>query len=433
MYSPAYSGEGRKPLLRNLSKNIPDGANKGMAKTNGKNLKKETLLSVLGRDPEAYHGAVNIPVYHASTILYPSFAALKKAERREYGKVFYGRHGTPTTFALQEAVAEIEGGWRSFAVGSGKSAILVSLLAFLESGDHLLMVDSAYGPSRQLAKGLLNSLGIKHTFYDPLIGARIKELIQPNTKVVYTEAPGSLTFEMQDIPAIAKSAHTAGAKVIMDNTWASPLLCNPFALGVDVSVQAATKYIVGHSDAMLGMITTNKECFTEVERAFDDLGASASPDDCYLALRGMRTLAVRLEQQGKTGLHLAEWLAGRREVSQVLHPALKENPGYKIWRRDFSGASGLFGVVLNPAPERAIGAMLDSLKLFGMGYSWGGYESLAIPTYPHKIRETRDWDPAYPCLRIHAGLEDPEDLISDLRRGFEYFNKAKPKSKKRRG
>jgi len=404
-----------------------------MAKSSGKKMKKETLLSVLGRDPEAYHGAVNIPVYHASTILYPSVAALKRAGRREYGKVFYGRHGTPTTFALQEAVAEIEGGWRSFAFGSGKAAILASLLAFLDAGDHLLMVDSAYGPSRQLAKGLLSRLGIEHTFYDPLIGAGIKKLIRPNTKVVFTEAPGSITFEMQDIPAIAKVAHAAGAKVIMDNTWASPLLCNPFALGADVSVQAGTKYIVGHSDAMLGMVTVNEESFPAVERAFDDLGASACPDDCYLALRGMRTLSVRLERHGATGLRLAQWLAGRREVEKVLHPALKSDPGYKIWRRDFTGTSGLFGVVLKRAPEKAVAAMLDGLELFGMGYSWGGYESLAIPTYPHKIRETRDWDPAYPCLRFHAGLEDTDDLIADLKKGFERFNKAKRKAKKRTG
>ncbi len=404
-----------------------------MAKSSGKNMKKETLLSVLGRDPEAYHGAVNIPVYHASTILYPSVADLKKANRREFGKVFYGRHGTPTTFALQDTVAEIEGGWRSFAFSSGKAAILASLLAFLDAGDHLLMVDSAYGPSRQLAKGLLSRLGVEHTFYDPLTGAGIKNLIRPNTKLVFTEAPGSLTFEMQDIPAIAKVAHAAGAKVVMDNTWASPLLCNPFALGIDVSVQAGTKYIVGHSDAMLGMVTVNEESFPAVERAFDDLGACAGPDDCYLALRGMRTLALRLERQGATGIRLAEWLAGRREVLRVLHPALETDPGNKIWRRDFSGASGLFGVVLKRAPEKAVAAMLDGLELFGMGYSWGGYESLAIPTYPHKIRETRDWDPAYPCLRIHAGIEDPDDLISDLKNGFERLNKAKRKSGKRAG
>jgi cystathionine beta-lyase len=393
-----------------------------MTKANNNNLKAETLLATLGRDAEGHSGVVNVPVYHASTILYPTVAALKKAGNREYGKVFYGRHGTPTTFALQETVAKVEGGWRSFAFGSGKSAILASLLAFLETGDHLLMVDSAYGPSRDLATGLLTRLGISHTFYDPCIGAGIADLMQPNTRIVFTESPGSLTFEMQDLPAIAKVAHAADAIVVTDNTWASPLLCNPFALGADVSVQAATKYIVGHSDAMMGMVTVNEKCFDPIKRAFEDLGASAGPDDCYLALRGMRTLAVRLAQQGATGLKLAAWLAERPEVSRVLHPALPSDPGHDIWKRDFSGASGLFGIVLNPVSDKAVAAMLDGFELFGMGYSWGGFESLAIPTYPHKVRETSDWDPDYPCIRFHAGLEHVDDLITDLEAGFERLN-----------
>lgn len=395
-----------------------------MAKANNKNLKAETLLAVLGRDAAAHRGVVNVPVYHASTILYPTVTALKEAEKREFGQVFYGRHGTPTTFALQDTVAKVEGGWRSFAFSSGKAAILAALLAFLKSGDHLLMVDNAYSPSRELAKGLLHRLGISHSFYDPLIGTGIADLIQPNTRIVFAETPGSLTFEMQDLPAIAEAAHAAGARVIADNTWASPLLCDPFALGADVSVQAATKYIVGHSDAMLGMVTVNQECYEPVKAAFEDLGACAGPDDCYLALRGMRTLAVRLRQHGETGLHLANWLAARPEVSRVLHPALPGDPGHEIWRRDFTGASGLFGVVLEPVAEKAVAAMLDGLELFGMGYSWGGYESLAIPTYPHKFRETSDWDPAYPCLRFHAGLEHPDDLIADLEAGFERLKKA---------
>lgn len=393
-----------------------------MTKANNNNLKAETLLATLGRDAEGHSGVVNVPVYHASTILYPTVAALKKAGNREYGKVFYGRHGTPTTFALQETVAKVEGGWRSFAFGSGKSAILASLLAFLETGDHLLMVDSAYGPSRDLATGLLTRLGISHTFYDPCIGAGIADLMQPNTRIVFTESPGSLTFEMQDLPAIAKVAHAADAIVVTDNTWASPLLCNPFALGADVSVQAATKYIVGHSDAMMGMVTVNEKCFDPIKRAFEDLGASAGPDDCYLALRGMRTLAVRLAQQGATGLKLAAWLAERPEVSRVLHPALPSDPGHDIWKRDFSGASGLFGIVLNPVSDKAVAAMLDGFELFGMGYSWGGFESLAIPTYPHKVRETSDWDPDYPCIRFHAGLEHADDLITDLEAGFKRLN-----------
>lgn len=402
-------------------------------KAEKKDLKAETLLAVLGRDAAAHSGVVNVPVYHASTILYPNVAALKKAGKREFGEVFYGRHGTPTTFALQDTVARVEGGWRSFAFSSGKAAILAVLMGFLDSGDHLLMVDSAYGPSRELAKGLLKRFGVTHTFYDPLIGAGIEELMQPNTRVVFTESPGSITFEMQDMPAIAKVAHKAGATVITDNTWASPLLCDPFSLGADVSVQAGTKYIVGHSDAMLGMVTVNEKSYEPVKQAFEDLGASPGPDDCYLGLRGMRTLSVRLERQGKTGLKLARWLAKRPEVARVLHPALPDDPGYKIWRRDFKGASGLFGVVLNPVSEKAVAALLDGFELFGMGYSWGGYESLAIPTYPHKIRETSEWDPAFPCLRFHAGLEHPDDLIADLEKGFERLNKAKPRKAKKRG
>ena len=251
-----------------------------------------------------------------------------------------------------------------------------------------------------------------------LVGAGIAKLIQPNTRVVFTEAPGSITFEMQDLPAIAKSAHAAGACVIMDNTWASPLLCNPFALGVDVSVQAGTKYIVGHSDAMLGLVTVNEKSFGPVKQAFEDLGASPGPDDCYLALRGMRTLAVRLERQGETGIRLAEWLAKRTEVARVLHPALPSDPGYKIWRRDFKGASGLFGVVLKPVPEKAVTAMLDGYELFGMGYSWGGYESLVVPTDPAQKRTATQWSEPGPSLRIHVGLEDPDDLIEDLEAGF---------------
>lgn len=390
-----------------------------MAKEKKIKLSRETLLSTLGRDPGNHHGVVNVPVYHASTILHPNVSSLKRSAKHEYGEVFYGRHGTPTTFALQETIAEIEGGWRSFAFSSGKAAILASLLAFLNSGDHLLMVDSAYGPSRELATGLLTRLGIEHDFYDPLIGTEISSLIRSNTKVIFTESPGSLTFEIQDLPSITKAAHKAGITVITDNTWASPLLCNPFNLGVDVSIQAATKYIVGHSDAMLGIVTTTRDSYEPIKRAFEDTGACAGPDDCYLALRGMRTLAVRLKQQGETGIELANWLQRRPEVSRVLHPALSNDPGHKIWKRDFSGASGLFGVILNPIPERAVEKLLNALNLFGLGYSWGGYESLAIPTYPNKIRAISFWDKSYPSLRLHAGLEAPEDLIADLRQAFD--------------
>lgn len=395
-----------------------------MANADNGDLKVETLLSVLGRDAEAHRGAVNVPVYHASTILYPTVAALKKAGKREHGEVFYGRHGTPTTFALQDTVAKVEGGWRSFAFSSGKAAILAALLAYLKSGDHLLMVDSAYGPSRELAEGLLERLGISHTFYDPLIGNRIADLIEPNTRVVFTESPGSLTFEMQDLPAIAEVAHAAGVTVITDNTWASPLLCDPFALGADVSVQAATKYIVGHSDAMLGLITTTEAVHAQVREAAAELGAPPGPDDCYLAQRGLRTLAVRLERHMETGLKLARWLNQRPEVARVMHPGLEGDPGHALWQRDFEGASGLFGVVLQPGPKEAVAAMLDGMELFKMGYSWGGYESLIVPTYPARARSATQWDAPGPSLRLHAGLEDADDLIADLEAGLERFAAA---------
>lgn len=383
----------------------------------------DTRLALLGREPERFDGVVNTPVFHASTILYPTVAALKESNNKQPGKVSYGRQGTATTFALQEAVASMEGAHLSYVFSSGKTAVLAALLAFLRAGDHMLMVDSAYGPSRALAKGMLRRFGITTTFYDPLATPDdIAALATPETKVVYTEAPGSITFEMQDLPAIAEMAHGLGATVITDNTWASPLFCDPFRLGVDVSVQAGTKYIVGHSDAMLGVVSATEAAAPAVQKAFEEIGACPGPDDCYLALRGMRTLSVRLSRHQETGLALARWFQGRPEVAHVLHPGLPDDPGHAIWQRDFTGASGLFGVVLNAVSEEALATMLEGLELFGMGYSWGGYESLMIPTWPHKLREVSVWDPALPTLRVHAGLEDPADLIADLEAGFERLN-----------
>ena len=381
----------------------------------------ETLLSVLGRDPAANHGVVNPPVYHASTILHETAAALKEATfgPREYGKTYYGRYGTPTTFPLQDSIAALEQGYRTYLFGSGKAAIVAALLAFVKSGDHVLMTDSAYGPTRSLAKGLLKRMGVETAFYDPCIGAGIADLMRDNTSVVVGESPGSLTFEVQDFPALAAAAHERGAVLIVDNTWASPLFCQPLALGADVSIQACTKYIVGHSDAMLGSVTTTEAQVEPVRHIFEELGAAPGPDDCYLGLRGLRTLSVRLHRHRETGLALARWFQARPEVRRVLHPALEDDPGHALWKRDFSGASSLFGVVLEPVPEPAVDAFLDSLALFGLGYSWGGYESLALPTYPWKLRDATQWDPTYPLLRIYAGLEDPDDLIADLERGFE--------------
>ena len=387
----------------------------------------ETLLSVLGRDPAANHGVVNPPVYHASTILHESAAALKEATfgPREYGKTYYGRYGTPTTFPLQDSIAALEQGYRTYLFGSGKAAIVAALLAFVKSGDHVLMTDSAYGPTRSLANGLLKRMGVETTFYDPCTGAGIADLMQGNTSVVVGESPGSLTFEIQDFPALADAAHERGAVLIVDNTWASPLFCQPLALGADVSIQACTKYIVGHSDAMLGSVTTTEAQVEPVRRIFEELGAAPGPDDCYLGLRGLRTLSVRLHRHQETGLALARWFQARPEVRRVLHPALEDDPGHALWKRDFSGASSLFGVVLEPVPEPAVDAFLDSLGLFGLGYSWGGYESLALPTYPWKLRDATRWDPAYPLLRIYAGLEDPDDLIAGLAQGFQRMPEAR--------
>ena len=378
-----------------------------------------TILGRAGRSPHDHRGVVNPPVYHASTVLFRDTEDLRTRGPRRLDDVVYGRFGTPTTFAFEEAMAAAEGGARSVAVGSGKTAVAIALTSFLAAGDHLLMVDSAYGPTRSMGSGWLARFGVETTFYDPCIGAGLADLMQGNTSVVVGESPGSLTFEIQDFPALAAVAHERGAVLIVDNTWASPLFCQPLALGADVSIQACTKYIVGHSDAMLGSVTTTEAQVEPVRRIFEELGAAPGPDDCYLGLRGLRTLSVRLHRHQETGLALARWFQARPEVRRVLHPALEDDPGHALWKRDFSGASSLFGVVLEPVPEPAVDAFLDSLGLFGLGYSWGGYESLALPTYPWKLRDATRWDLAYPLLRIYAGLEDPDDLIADLERGFE--------------
>ncbi|MGH7046205.1 MAG: cystathionine beta-lyase [Stellaceae bacterium] len=391
-----------------------------------RNYRKDTLLTHLGRHPEAQHGAVNPPVYHASTILSASMAdwEAKHDPAKRFDIVRYGLLGTPTTFALEEAVAAIEGGYRAMLMSSGLAAITAPLEACLKCGDHLLMVDSAYGPARNFCDKVLTRSGVATTYYDPLIGEGIARLMRPNTTVVYVESPGSLTFEVQDVPAIAAAAHAAGAKVLMDNTWASPWLFPSFARGVDVSIHAATKYIVGHSDVMLGAVITTEEMYLPVRTMAADLGHCAGPDDAYYALRGLRTLSVRLERHQKNALAVARWLQTRPEVVRVLYPALPDDPGHALWQRDFFGASGLFGVVLQPAPKRAVHALIDALDLFGIGASWGGFESLILPTTPARIRSATRWEPEGPTLRLHIGLEDPQDLIEDLERGFHALHIA---------
>jgi cystathionine beta-lyase len=385
-------------------------------------LRPETRLVTGGRDPFAYHGFVNPPVYHASTVLYPSAEDLI-AHRARYQ---YGRRGTPTSEALEGAIQAIEGpGCAGVAlVPSGLSAIATALLAALKSGEHVLVTDSAYRPTRTFCDGVLARLGIETTYYDPLIGTGIAGMFRPNTRAVFVEAPGSQSFEMQDVPAIAAAAHARGLTVLMDNTWATPLYFQAFAKGVDLSIQAGTKYIGGHSDLMLGTISANAPLWPRLKETVTTMGLCVGPDDMYLALRGLRTLGVRLERHGQSALTLARWLRERPEVRRVLHPAIEDDPGHAIWRRDFTGSSGLFSIVLEPAGEAAVRAFLDALELFGMGFSWGGYESLVIVFDCAGYRTATRWAPGGPALRFHIGLEDPNDLIADLERGFAAMAKA---------
>jgi cysteine-S-conjugate beta-lyase len=387
-----------------------------------KSRKPDTLLTHAGRAPEAYHGAVNPPVYHASTILYPSVAALEAAQKNRYNQVTYGRFGTPTTFAFEEAMAAVEGGHRAIAFCSGAGACFASLLAFVKAGEHVLVPDSVYGPVRSFCNGFLKRFGVATTFYDPLIGAGIKALVRANTRVIYLESPGSLTFEVQDVPAISAIAKECGITDMLDNTWGAPLFLKPLALGVDISLIAATKYIVGHADAMMGVAVCTEKSFMPLREMATLLGNHAAPDDCYLALRGLRSAGVRLRQHEAQGLALARWLKARPEVERVLHPALPDCPGHALWQRDFAGASGLFSIVLRPdIAKPAIDAMLDGMELFGMGFSWGGFESLMVPVHPERLRSATRWQGG-PVVRLHAGLEDLDDLIADLEQGFARLN-----------
>jgi cystathionine beta-lyase len=376
--------------------------------------KPATRLAHAGRDPGHFHGFVNTPIYRGSTVLFPTAAALE-ANDQEYT---YGRLGTPTVKALAEAIAELEGGHATLLTPSGLSAIATTFLSLLSPGDHVLVSDSVYRPTRRFCDNALSRLGVDVAYYDPLVGAGIKSLLKPSTKVVFAESPGSQTFEVQDIPAISAVAHAAGALVVLDNTWATPLFFKPFAHGADVSIQAATKYIVGHADAMLGAITVNEAVWPTLARTHDELGLCAGPEDVYLALRGLRSLGVRLARHQASALTVAEWLAKRPEVARVIYPALTSDPGHAIWKRDFTGSSGLFSIVLKPVPRKAVAAMLDGLELFGMGYSWGGYESLIIPFDPSSYRTATKWKAEGPALRLHIGVEEVDDLKSDLEAGF---------------
>ncbi|HEY2532146.1 MAG TPA: cystathionine beta-lyase [Xanthobacteraceae bacterium] len=376
----------------------------------------QTRVVTAGRDPAAQHGFVNPPVYHASTVLYPC-AEDYVAHRARYQ---YGRRGTPTTEALEAALQELEGPQCAGValLPSGLAAISTAFLAVVRAGDHILVTDSAYGPTRNFCEQILTRLGVATTYCDPLSGAGIGALFRPNTRAVYLESPGSLSFEMQDVPAIAAVAHAKGALVLMDNTWATPLYFRPLNHGVDLAIQAGTKYIGGHSDVMLGTISATSATLTALKDTVRLSGQCEGPDDVYLGLRGLRTLAVRLERHFASGLAIGRWLEQRPEVLRLLHPAMASHPGHAIWKRDFTGACGLFSIVLKPVPQKAVYAFLDTLELFGIGASWGGYESLAIPFDCAPIRTATRWQPGGPTLRFHIGLEAVEDLIADLERGF---------------
>ena len=390
-----------------------------MAKRNFTDKGIHTQLAHAGNDPRDYYGFVNPPVVHASTVLFPDAATM--ASRSQ--KYTYGTRGTPTTDALAAAIDSLEGSAGTIIVPSGLAAVTVPLLAFLAAGDHVLIVDSVYAPTRHFADTMLKRLGVEVEYYDPHVGAGIAALMKPNTKVVFTESPASNTFEVQDIPAIAKAAHAGGAVVMMDNTWATPLYFKPLDHGVDVSIHAATKYPAGHSDVLLGTVSANAACWERLHEGFLTLGACAAPDDVYQVLRGLRTMGVRLERHEQSALEIARWLETQPGVARVLHPGLESHPDHPLWKRDFSGASGIFSVVLAGGGQKQAHAFLDALEVFGLGYSWGGYESLAVHVYlGDRVIAKGPYEG--PLIRLQIGLENVEDIKADIARGLKAASAA---------
>jgi cysteine-S-conjugate beta-lyase len=389
----------------------------------GSDKKSATHVVQAGRRPEWTQGIVNPPLWRASTILYDSVADLKRGTATNAdGKLFYGRRGTPTQWSLADALTALEpGAAGTMLFPSGVAAVATALLTVLSPGDELLMTDSAYDPTRSLTAGILARLGITTTSYDPLAGSAIETLVTPATRAIWMESPGSLTFEVQDVPAICGVAKQHGLVTLIDNTWATSLYLKPLSLGVDLSIQACTKYIVGHSDAMVGAVTANEKHWPALRHTAQQLGQFLSPDDAYLAARGLRTLDVRMARHQASALAIARWLDGQSEVACVLHPALPSCPGHESWKRDYSGSSGLFSFVLNGGDDRARAAFIDGLAHFGIGYSWGGYESLALPVDPAKYRSATSWNAPGPVVRLQIGLEDPDDLIADLAEGLARF------------
>lgn len=377
---------------------------------------ENTILTHAGSKPDEYHGAVNVPVHRMSTIVFKTYAEFEKVPNVPF---YYGRSGTPTSAAFEEAVAGIEGAFKSVATCSGLSAILTALLAFVKAGDHILMTDNCYGPSRKTCEEILRKFGIDVEYYPPMIGSEIEKLFRPNTKLVFMEAPGSLTFEVQDIGAITAAAKKAGIKTAIDNSWATPLFFKPLAFGIDVSVMSATKYIAGHSDVMLGVVSAMEESYPAIRRASQMLGLIGGSEELYLGTRGLRTLHVRLPHHQKSALEIALWLEKQPQVKRVLHPALPSCPGHENWKKYFKGSSGTFSIVLHETNREKIAKMLDGMSIFRMGFSWGGFESLLFPEQPKPIRTAQAWTEEGFSLRLHIGLEDVEDLRLDLEAGLK--------------
>jgi cysteine-S-conjugate beta-lyase len=377
-------------------------------------LRRRSRLVSLGRDTELSHGFVNVPPFRGSTVLYPDVATLKSRAQR----FTYGTRGTPTTEALSSAWSDLAGAAGTVLVPSGLAAVIVALMTALKAGDHLLVTDSVYEPSRAFADKALRRFGIETSYYDPTIGAGIEALMRPNTRAVLTESPGSQTLEVQDVPAIAEVAHARGACVVLDNTWATPLFFSPHVHGADLAVEAGTKYLSGHADLVIGLVSATAEWFERLHRTVHLMAIPPGAEDVFLALRGLRTMELRLREAERQGLALARWLSDRPEVLRVIHPALPDHPGHALWTRDFTGSSGLFSIVLKPVRDAAAAAFLDTLELFGLGYSWGGYESLAVPFDCTAYRTATRFSPGGPTIRLSVGLEDIEDLKADLDRGF---------------